>query len=201
MLRRRLPLACLAPVLALGASLTAAQSPASAWLDRTDIANWNRRGAAVPRLPEAVGADELVRCRVTPAARSAEERLVAAAGWVVFRPPQPGSGVTAARDFAVWAAGGFDGMCRPDSYQGFVFVKGRFAGTVAPRPMGARSDGAARLPPEIDKGEVTIDFQRYGRGDPLCCPSRLSKVAYRIVTTPQGPLLVPSARGTRAAPQ
>ena len=37
-----------------------------------------------------------------------------------------------------------DGMCRPNLYQDFVFVDGKFARTLSPSLMNARSDGASQ---------------------------------------------------------
>jgi len=68
---------------------------------------------------------------------SDEERAVADAGWIVFASFHGGNGVT-----AVGGALSEDGMCRPDPYQHFIFVRGKFAGTLAPRVMRARSDGS-----------------------------------------------------------
>ena len=54
---------------------------------------------------------------------SHEERAVADAGWIVFASFHGGNGVT-----VVGGALSEDGMCRPDPYQHFVFVRGKFAG-------------------------------------------------------------------------
>ena len=81
---------------------------------------------------------------------------------------------------------GVDGMCRPLGFQGFVFSGGRFAGTLAPRPMDSRSDGAAQAPELWSAGTLSVTFSRYTGRDPLCCPSRVSTVQYRIDVRGQG---------------
>ena len=94
---------------------------------------------------------------------------------------------------------GADGMCRPTSYNVFVFVNGQLAGTLSPEPMDSRTDGsiggAIRLAPDdtIDAG-----FARYTDKDPLCCPSSHVTVRYRIDRKVTPPVVVPvSVRVTR----
>jgi hypothetical protein len=83
-----------------------------------------------------------------------------------------------------------DGMCRPATYNFFVFVAGRFAGVLSPLPMTSRLDGSAgavrlRLP------QLTAEFARYASSDPLCCASSHVTVGYRIDRTPAGPVVLP----------
>ena len=71
------------------------------------------------------------------------------------------------------ATSDYDGMCRDFGYNGFAFVGGRFAGTIAPQPMASRFDGALFEPPTLAAGRrLTASFIRYAPTDPLCCPSR-----------------------------
>ena len=92
---------------------------------------------------------------------------------------------------------GSDGMCRPTQYNVFVFVDGRFAGTLSPVLMDSRFDGssgAVRLP----LPNVTAEFARYTPNDPMCCPSSRVTVRYRIDRTPSGAVVVPvDVRTTR----
>jgi hypothetical protein len=95
----------------------------------------------------------------------------------------------------VTAATSADEMCRPLGVQGFVFVGGRFAGTLSPHPMNSRTDGVlGRV--QLFGSTLRADFRRYASSDPICCPSRTSTVSYRVENSPRGLLLVPEAVGT-----
>lgn len=116
------------------------------------------------------------------------DQQVAAAGWTLFAPYRAGWGVTIVSGLV-----GYDGMCRPFTYQEFVFVDGAFAGTISPDPMASRADGSGRLSEFFDSsGTLSGTFARYTPNDPLCCPSATSDVQYRIDRTPTGPVLVPT---------
>ena len=72
-----------------------------------------------------------VDTRCTDQARPAEtdeDRAVERAGWTLFASYSAGWGVRIVRGLA-----GYDGMCRPMEYQGFVFVDGKLAGCCAGR--------------------------------------------------------------------
>ena len=86
-----------------------------------------------------------------------------------------------------------DGMCRPWDYQAFVFVKGAFAGTLSPSVMDSRTDGALSEIRFPAPSAIEVVFLRYTDTDPLCCPSRLTTVRYRIGHRPAGPVVVPVA--------
>ena len=86
-----------------------------------------------------------------------------------------------------------DGMCRPWDYQAFVFVKGAFAGTLSPSVMDSRTDGALSEIRFPAPSAIEVVFLRYTDTDPLCCPSRLTTVRYRIERRPEGPVVVPVA--------
>jgi prolyl oligopeptidase len=179
------------------AAATEPGSGRATWLDGS-LANWNRVGSTVPRAPAPAG-DPATAGRCARQARppgSAEDRAVAAAGWTLFGPRQSFGETT-----VVQGLSGFDGMCRPLGYQAFVFVGKLFAGTLAPSPMNARSDGAAGPLALDEPSRLTADFARYGPTDPLCCPSRVDAVAYRVAREKDGPLLVPAevTRGAEAA--
>jgi hypothetical protein len=118
---------------------------------------------------------------------------VARAGWSLVAPPVRGGPVE-----IVLGASGVDGMCRPNGYQLLAFSGGRFAGTLAPRPMDARTDGAVDLPTVDGSGVVEAGFRRYAASDPLCCPSRTSTVTFRVEAAAGGPVLrADSVRTTR----
>lgn len=189
-----------AALFALAGSGAEAQTPASRWLDAKPLANWNKAGAAIPRGPKSEYAEDIKECErrgaggTAKSAPTPETRQVAAAGWL---------GVTVERRAGdavyVFARNGVDGMCRPMAYQIFVFVGGRFAGTLAPRPMDSRTDGSGYLEPKPQARRFTAEFARYRRDDPLCCPSRSSKVTYAIRSAPDGgALVVPVRVATKA---
>ncbi len=185
--------------LALLASTATAQNPPASWLDRP-LAGWNKAGDKVPAPPRAQGASEsreavISRCRLKPPRSSVGERAVEAAGWIPFW----NFDQQLVRDY-VEIVGGMrdaDGMCRPATYNIFVFVGGQFAGALSPTPMTSRLDsssGAVRLLLPT----ITAEFARYGSTDPLCCPSSHVRVTYRIDRTPEGPLVAPAEiRSTR----
>ena len=93
-------------------------------------------------------------CRLTPPA-SGPARAIAAAGWMPFN--YFGQPITQDNVEIVGGVTGADGMCRPTQFNVFVFVAGRFAGTLSPALMTSREDGSsarsttnnlARLPDE-----------------------------------------------------
>jgi hypothetical protein len=175
---------------------SAQEASASSWLDRP-LTNWNKTGEDVPPAPaEAETKQALIeRCRLTPPLATVAEKAVDSAGWIPFWNVDQ----QLVRD-GVEIVGGMraaDGMCRPASYNLFVFVDGRFAGVLSPTLMTARLDGASgavRLP----LPQLTAEFARYASSDPLCCPSSRVTVRYRIDRTPAGPVVMPvEARTTR----
>lgn len=188
--------------LVLAAAPAAAQTVASRWLDARTIANWNKPGMAIPRGPKSSYAGEIAECEKRGAEETAkspptpETRRVAAAGW-------RGAAVDkrAGDTVIVFARNGADGMCRPMDYQYFVFVKGRFAGTLSPRPMHSRVDGSGWLEQKPGATRFTADFARYRRDDPLCCPARTSTVTYELREGPGGPIVVPARVATKANPR
>ncbi len=154
---------------------TAPQAPPGSWLDETKPASWNRAGASIPRAPPTAGPRD-PRCgalKRTPELE-ADKRLTEL-GWDLIGPYQGGWGI-----LVIQAAAGYDGMCRPRSYQGFVFLSGVFVGTVAPQTMDARADGALERVTLQDDHRLVAQYARYAAADPLCCPSRTTSVVFRI---------------------
>jgi hypothetical protein len=170
-----------------------------AWLDQAPPANWNVAGAALPPAPPAIQVLPDPRCAVQARPPETEaDRQVAGAGWTVAGDYRAGWGVQ-----VVLGLTHYDGMCRPMQYQEFVFLDGRFAGTISPAPMDSRSDGAGEteaILPSADPAApallVGATFRRYAAADPLCCPSASSFVTYRIERSEDGPLLVPLSVST-----
>jgi hypothetical protein len=58
------------------------------------------------------------------------------------------------------ATAGYDGMYRPRPYQEFVFVRGIFAGTLAPQPMNSRRRAPIRAFVR-DEHRLTAEYDRY----------------------------------------
>ena len=191
-----------AAALVLAAAPAAAQTSASRWLDAATIANWNKPGMAIPRGPNSEYAEDIAECQNRGGEESPkspptlETRQVAAAGWLGAAVDKRAGGTV-----IVFARNGVDGMCRPMDYQYFVFVGGRFAGTLAPRPMHSRTDGSGWLEEKPGATHFTADFARYRDDDPLCCPARTSTVTYEVREGPGGPLVVPARVATKANPR
>ncbi len=171
----------------LGVTWASPASPAGgAWLDARPLAAWNKAGARIPRAlrfdPDPFLAKQCASQARTPV--SAADQAVVKAGWKLI-----GSSQRFGDTEVVLGRSGVDGMCRPLGYQGFVFSGGKFAGTLAPRPMDSRTDGAAQAPELWSAGTLSVTFSRYAGRDPLCCPSRVSTVQYRIEAGSGGPVL------------
>ena len=84
---------------------------------------------------------------------------------------------------------GADGMCRPLDFHVFVFVAGRFAGTLSPAPMSSRLDGAASVVRLRQADTITAEFQRYTSTDALCCPSSRVTVTYTVDRSGKAPVV------------
>jgi LppP/LprE lipoprotein len=179
-----------------GVGASAQQPPAGSWLDRP-LTSWNKPGATVPSPPDAEEdkAAVIKRCGLARPAATEQEKALDAAGWITFW----NFDQQLVRDGVEIVGGmaGADGMCRPANYNLFVFVDGRYAGTLSPEPMISRTDGssgAVRLP----LPQLTAEFSRYAPTDPLCCPRSRVTVRYRIDRPPAGPLVIPvDVRTTR----
>ena len=178
-------------VFLLGISPAAAQT--GAWLDAA-LAPWNQAGAAVPTAPPPKGtAPRDPRCASSVREpETAVERDVVAAGWSLYSPAR-----VKGRTTVLLADAAVDGMCRPWDYQAFVFVEDDFAGTLSPTLMDSRTDGALSEVRLLSTNSIEVTFLRYTAADPLCCPSRLTTVRYRIERRGQLPVVVPVSARSR----
>lgn len=160
-----------------------AVSAQTSWLDRPITTNWNNGSGVVPTAPrETASSPNSTMCRETiRVADSLADRAVTRAGWFLFGPSYNYGTIT-----IVTAMASVDGMCRPNQYNGFVFVSNRFAGTLSPTPTDARSDGALGDINFFNPDNLTVEFARYTDDDALCCPSRTSTVTYTITTGTRG---------------
>jgi hypothetical protein len=165
----------LTTLLPTASAIAQSDSPSTSWLDRPP-SSWNKSSGGFPRLPNPQPATNLDRCRESVREPDSPlERALTKRGWKLFGASQQ-FGITQ----LVMAASGFDGMCRPVGYQTFIYVEGRYTGTLSPVLMDSRTDGAlieARL---TNANSITAEFTRYSQSDPLCCPSKTSSVTYAI---------------------
>ncbi len=106
--------------------------------------------------------------------RSPEDALVVANGrrFLTGQALRMGSG---GAFYVVEAALGFDGSCRPDPYQIYVYYDGKQVGTLSPRAMSPRTTGAILSFSAKDQQHVEIQIARYRPDDPTCCPSNIDK--------------------------
>lgn len=150
--------------------------PAGAgWLDQRPLPAWNTVGAAIPQPPSPQQPRDSIWGPV-PQETTPEDRLVTAPGWYVYA-----GDIVLADVSVVLAELGTDGMCRPLQFQAFVFVGGRFAGTLSPVPMDARTDGAlSDVTIGADLQTLTAEYVRYDGTEGLCCPSRVSTATFAI---------------------
>lgn len=179
----------LAVLCVCGVNSVAAQT---AWLDQP-LTGWNAAGAPLPR--GAVDEVALKRCNLVPPSTAAD-RALEAAGWI----PQPHLDRRLISNDVEIVAGSrsLDASCAPAAFNLFVFVGGRFAGTLSPGPMTPRTDGSAGPVRFVNEG-ISAEFARYKPGDADCCPSARVAVQYRIDRTPAGPSVVPvNVRTTRS---
>lgn len=155
------------------------QLAAALWMDDPKPVSWNTPGAVVPVAPQDQGGAD-PRCRA--AARSPQveqDKLLRGQGWDLVGDYQQ-SGET----LVILGAAGYDGMCRPRQYQGFVFVRGAFVGTLSPRAMDSREDGSLTRVSIQSGTRLTAEYNRYAAADPLCCPSRTTTVAFDLSSNP-----------------
>jgi hypothetical protein len=160
---------------------------AGSWLEQEKPQNWNEAEATIPQAPRNDSYDNIESCRQQARNPSTpEDEALVKAGWILFGPIQV-YGETSVRS----AMSNADGMCRPMGYQEFIFVDGKFAGTLSPIPMYSRTDGSAVRTYLPQENRLTTVFNRYNQDDALCCPSRTSNVSYIIEYQKGMPIVIP----------
>lgn len=164
------------------------------WMDAQAPAAWNTPDQTIPAAPKSQGPID-ARCRALARPQQIDEdKRVRDRGWDLVGAYQGGWQVVVIRGTA-----SYDGMCRPRQYQAFVFVRGAFAGTLSPQPMDSRSDGALGQVFLQNDRQLIAEYERYGRSDPLCCPSRTTRVVFDIGNA--GPVVRPVSAATTATSQ
>jgi hypothetical protein len=157
------------------AGIACAQS--GSWLDRPPV-QWNQPGRSVPAAPQAIDWTDVPDICQSLRERkdiNAEEKAVSRRGWFVIGSSGFGHGVV-----IIVGAADLDGMCRPNQYQDFVFLNGKFAGTLSPLGMNSRADGASGRITLLPSGKIRVEFLRYSDRDPRCCASRISEATFEI---------------------
>lgn len=176
-------------IVAFHPGIAVAQGKVVVWLDEPKPASWNKPGLSIPAAPKI---DDEVDPRCRELARPSqldEDTRLRDEGWDLVGAYQGGWQILVIRGTA-----GYDGMCRPRQYQDFVFVRGVFAGTLSPQPMDSRADGALARVSLQSSGQLIAEYARYTATDPLCCPSRMTRVVFEIANDP--PIARPASMST-----
>jgi heat shock protein HslJ len=159
------------------------------WLDAKPMPNWNSRSRAILQTGK-MPAGELARCgKFVRQPTLAADKLLAKYGWTLVGPAQ----VYGKTTIVSWAQG-FDGMCRPRSFQTMVFVGNRVAGTLSPAPMDSRTDGSLVNVKMTSETTLTAEYVRYRTSDALCCPYKTEAVTFIIKPDGANFLLVPETK-------
>jgi hypothetical protein len=167
------------------------RAQSTSWLDRP-LVNWNSDSPSISGRPAGrVEAKCPVLSPSTP-----PESAVKAAGLVPFL----NFDQRLVRDDVevVGGASGVDSSCAPVDYNLFVFVGGRFAGSLSPTAMVSRKDGSSGAVRILAADTISAEFARYTDKDSECCPSARMTVRYRIDRSGRQPLVIPvDVRTTR----
>lgn len=167
------------------------QVRAASWLDASKPAGWNKAGMPIPAAPQVSGTVD-PRCRtMARPPELAEDKSLHDRGWDLVGAYQGGWDIR-----VIQGTAGYDGMCRPRQYQGFVFVRGVFAGVLSPEPMDSRSDGALSRVTLPSNSRLSAEYLRYAANDALCCPSRTTHVEFEITKDP--PVVLPVSASSSA---
>src|SRR5262249_10418932 len=170
-------------------AIGAPQGQGASWLDEPKPSSWTTPGPTIPAAPKSQGPIDS-RCRaLARPPQTDEDKHVRDQGWDLVGAYQGGWHIRVIRGTA-----SYDGMCRPRQYQAFVFVRGVFAGTLSPQPMDSRSDGALGQVFLKSEKQLIAEYARYDKSDPLCCPSRTTRVVFDIGN--EGPVVRPASTST-----
>lgn len=156
----------------------AAQVAGAAWLDNATLPSWNTPRSPIPTAVKSDAAGPRCRDLARPV-QLAEDRRLSEKGWDLVGPYQGGW-----ETLVIAGTSAYDGMCRPRQYQYFIFVRGVFAGTLSPRLMDSRTDGAITRVALTSRTRLSVEYARYASADPLCCPSRMTEVTFELQGAP-----------------
>jgi hypothetical protein len=178
----------LAIVLISGLAGTTAVAQSSAWVDRV-TARWNTAGAGIVAPPSSQEAPAALAKRCAPfvVSEGAVAAALAKAGWTPFLHLDR----QLTRD-DVDVVGGMAAAtpdCQPAVFNLFVFVGGRFAGTLSPSVMSAERDGVAGPVRMAGMDTILVEFSRYEPTDSACCPSSVARVTYRVNRSGAAPVV------------
>jgi len=166
--------AAMVVIFAADPAIVRAQGETGSWLDKARPESWNQSGMSIPRAPARHDANDPKCQSQARSPESAEDKQVREKGWHL-----EGAYLGGWQMLVIRAAAEYDGMCRPMQYQAFVFVRGVFAGTLAPRPMDSRTDGAL-YDVFLRQGRLSATYERYTAKDPLCCASGTTTVEFEV---------------------
>jgi heat shock protein HslJ len=176
-------------IVAFHSGIALAQGKIASWLDDAKPLSWNRPGGSIPDAPTSADiANPKCRELARPPQLDEDKRL-RDEGWDLVGAYQGGW-----QSVVIRGTAGYDGMCRPRQYQDFVFVRGLFAGTLSPQPMDSRADGALARVFLQSSSQLVAEYNRYSATDPLCCPSRTTRVVFEIANDP--PIVRPASAST-----
>lgn len=166
------------------------------WLDQP-LTNWNQGRAVPAAAPAASEPRDQVRSRCgMPPGGTGAQRTLEELGWIAYE--HLDRELTQGDIEIVAGMTGADEMCRPAHFQIFVFVGGRFAGTLSPQAMTSGQDASAGAVRIVPDDSITSEFARFREGDAPCCPTSRMTVRYRIDRSGQQALVVPvDVRTTR----
>ena len=159
---------------------TVSAQSGTSWLDRPMTA-WNQLPTAVPSAqagPESPGVLER-RCGSSSLTASPAASAVRKAGWTPFLHFDRAIAQDGVEVIGGMIAAATPG-CEPTTFNLFVFVGGRFAGTISPVVMGQGRDGVVGAVRVTGTDALTAEFARYTTRDTECCPSSRVRVTYRI---------------------
>ena len=168
---------------------TVAAQSGTSWLDRP-MTSWNQSATGLPSAQAGAESPNALerRCGSSSLTASPTADVVRKAGWTPFVHFDR----AIARD-DVEVIGGMTAAatpgCEPATFNLFVFVGGKFAGTISPIVMGQGRDGVVGAVRVTGPDALTAEFARYTTKDTECCPSSRVRVTYRIERAQ--PTLVP----------
>jgi hypothetical protein len=184
----------LAVVFAAGAMAQAG----STWLDRP-MTTWSEPDKGVPSAQLGTEAQAALdrRCGSSSLAKSATADAVRKAGWVPFLHFDQ----AISRD-DIEVIGGMTAAttpgCEATIFNLFVFVAGRYAGTMSPVTVTRNRDGDVGAVRITGPDSLIADVARYTPTDTECCSSLRVRVSYRIDRSGKQPVLIATeARRTR----